>query len=146
MIVALARTISPAFAKRLLTREVAVCSCAQMSRVPRSWEDVPMLHYCRGVLFAGFAALAIAILGAATPATAQAQDAVLRGKVTSDRGEAVSGANVVVEELRLGVTTNATGDFTITVPAARVRGQQIVVRARGIGFKPGSKAVTLTPG
>jgi TonB-linked SusC/RagA family outer membrane protein len=105
-----------------------------------------MLHYCRGVLFAGFAALAIAILGAATPATAQAQDAVLRGKVTSDRGEAVSGANVVVEELRLGVTTNATGDFTITVPAARVRGQQIVVRARGIGFKPGSKAVTLTPG
>src|SRR2546427_11196770 len=143
MTVALIRAIIPAFVKRLLVREVALCSLVHTSRIPRPREDDSMVHNCRGVLFAGLAALALSVVGAGT---ARAQDAVIRGKVISDRGEPVPGPNVVVEELRLGASTNATGEYSLVVPGARVRGQQVVVRARGIGFKPNSKAITLTPG
>ena len=102
-----------------------------------------MLQNCRGIFFAGSAALALLL---ASPRTAEAQDAVIRGTITSDRGEPVVGANVLIEELRMGVLTNAQGQYTVLVPGARVRGQQVVVRVRAIGFKPNSKAVTLTSG
>jgi TonB-linked SusC/RagA family outer membrane protein len=102
-----------------------------------------MLQKCRGVFFAGTAALALLFAG---PRTLQAQDAVIRGTITSDRGEPVVGANVLVEELRMGVLTNGQGQYSVIVPGARVRGQQVVLRVRAIGFKPNSKAVTLTAG
>ncbi|HYT83903.1 MAG TPA: carboxypeptidase-like regulatory domain-containing protein, partial [Gemmatimonadales bacterium] len=102
-----------------------------------------MLHNRRGLLFATVAGLALFL---AAPRTAQAQDAVVRGTITSDRGEPISGANIVIDELRLGVVTNATGQYTLNVPGARVRGQQVVVRVRAIGFKPNSKVITLTAG
>ena len=102
-----------------------------------------MAHNRRGLLFAAGCALALLVAGAKS---AQAQDAVVRGTITSDRGEPISGANVVIDELRLGVVTNATGQYTLQVPGARVRGQQVVVRVRAIGFKPNSKAITLTSG
>src|SRR5712664_2728889 len=143
MTVALDRAKIPAFIQRLLVREVASSSPAHRRRFPRSQEDGFMVHHRRGVLFVGIAVLTLSIVGAGT---ASAQDAVLRGKITSDRGEPVSGANVVVEELRMSASTNATGEYSLVVPGARVRGQQVVVRARGIGFKPSSKAITLTPG
>ena len=102
-----------------------------------------MLHNRRGLLFAGAVALALLVAGAKT---AFAQDAVVRGTITSDRGEAIPGANVLIDELRLGVVTNATGQYTMNIPGARVRGQQVIVRVRAIGFKPNSKSITLTPG
>jgi len=102
-----------------------------------------MPHNRRGLLFAMVAALALLVAGAST---AWAQDAVVRGTITSDRGEPIAGANVVVEELRIGVVTSATGQYTLNVPGARVRAQQVVVRVRAIGFKPNSKSITLTPG
>ena len=102
-----------------------------------------MPHNRRGLLFAMVAALALLVAGAST---AWAQDAVVRGTITSDRGEPIAGANVVVEELRIGVVTSATGQYTLNVPGARVRGQPVVVRVRAIGFKPNSKSITLTPG
>src|SRR5436190_8338066 len=117
-----------------------VASCHQ---VPSSREDVPMPHNRRGLLFAMVAALALLVAGAST---AWAQDAVVRGTITSDRGEPIAGANVVLEELRIGVVTTATGQYTLNVPGARVRGQPVVLRVRAIGFKPNSKAITLTPG
>ena len=101
-----------------------------------------MLQNCRGVFFAGTAVLALLV----GPRTVLAQDAVIRGTITSDRGEPVAGANVLVEELRIGVLTNATGQYTVLVPGARVRGQPVVLRVRAIGFKPNSKAITLTAG
>jgi len=102
-----------------------------------------MPHNRHGVLFVGIASLALLLAGTRT---ARAQDAVVKGTVTSDRGEPVASASVLVEELRMGVSTNGTGQFTLTIPGARVRGQQVVIRVRAIGFKPNSKAVTLTPG
>jgi len=102
-----------------------------------------MLQNRRGVLCAGALALALLVAGART---AWAQDAVVRGTITSDRREPIPGANVVIDELRIGVVTTATGQYTLSVPGARVRGQPVVVRVRAIGFKPASKAITLTPG
>src|SRR6266566_2476453 len=112
-------------------------------QVPSSREDVTMPHNRRGLLFAGALALALFVAGAKS---AQAQDAVVRGTITSDRGEPIAGANVVIDELRVGVVSIATGQYTLSVPGARVRGQPVVVRVRAIGFKPNSKAITLTPG
>src|SRR5258705_509091 len=87
-------------------------------QVPSSREDVPMPHNRRGLLFAMVAALALLVAGART---AWAQDAVVRGTITSERGEPIPGANVVVEELRIGVVTSATGQYALNVPGAGVR-------------------------
>ena len=102
-----------------------------------------MLHNRRGVFLA---VAALATFTVAEARDARAQDAVIRGTVISDRGEPVQAANVFVEELRMAVATSATGQYVLLVPGARVRGQQVVIRVRGIGFKPTSRVVTLTAG
>ncbi len=79
-------------------------------------------------------------------AEAQAQDALLRGRVTSAQGDPVPEAVVGVLELGIQTVTGADGRFTLVVPSARVRGQQVILRARRIGFKPASRAVTVTAG
>src|SRR5216117_3279066 len=142
MIVSSVRLLRRASSARIRVAESGrvVASCHQ---VPSSREDFPMPHNRRGLLFAMVAALALLVSGAST---AWAQDAVVRGTITSDRGEPIAGANVVLEELRIGVVTTATGQYTLNVPGARVRGQPVVLRVRAIGFKPNSKAITLTPG
>src|SRR2546422_6976275 len=142
MTVTLIRILRRAFAERTRCSESAR-SVFSHPQVPSSREDASMVHNRRGLLFAGVAALALVVAGART---ARAQDAVVRGTITSDRGEPIPGANVVIDELRLGVITTATGQYTLSVPGARVRGQPVVVRVRAIGFKPNSKAITLTPG
>src|SRR2546426_5231025 len=89
---------------------------------------------------------ATAALWLAGAARANAQDAVLKGRVMSDRGEPVAGANVFIEELRLAINSANDGRYALTVPSARVRGQTLFLRARGIGLKPASKQITLTAG
>jgi TonB-linked SusC/RagA family outer membrane protein len=81
-----------------------------------------------------------------TAAVAQAQNATIQGRVTTDQGRPIEGANVFITELSLSVGTNAAGNFVITVPGARVRGQTVVLRARSIGQKPDAKPVVLRPG
>src|SRR5438045_2178514 len=130
-------------ARRLREFESARSSFLSRPQIPSSREDRTMLQNRRGLLLAGVAAFALLFVGATA---AHAQDAVVRGTISSDRGEPISGANVVIDELRLGVVTNATGQYTLSIAGARVRGQQVVVRVRAIGFKPNSKALTLTSG
>ncbi len=81
-----------------------------------------------------------------TAAVAQAQNATITGKVTSDQGRPIEGANVFITELGLSVGSNAAGNFTILVPGARVRGQTVVLRVRAIGQRPDTKPVVLRPG
>jgi TonB-linked SusC/RagA family outer membrane protein len=81
-----------------------------------------------------------------TAAVAQAQNATIQGRVTTDQGRPIEGANVFITELSLSVGTNAAGNYVITVPGARVRGQTVVLRARSIGQKPDAKPVVLRPG
>jgi TonB-linked SusC/RagA family outer membrane protein len=88
----------------------------------------------------------LAALALVTPALAQGQSAVLTGRVVSEQGQPLAGANVFVPELNISVSTNQSGAFSITVPAARVSGQPIILRARAIGYQPGSRPISLTAG
>ena len=88
----------------------------------------------------------LAVLAVVTPALAQGQAAVLTGRVLSDQGQPLSGVNILVPELNISVGTNQAGVYTITVPAARVSGQSVNVRARAIGYQPSATIVTLNAG
>src|SRR5205807_8583710 len=92
----------------------------------------------------GVALLACGWLALAGPALAQ--DAVIRGRVVNDRGEALPVATVQVPELNIGVYTSNDGLYTIQVPAARVSGQVVTLRVRTIGHKPGVRQITLRAG
>lgn len=83
---------------------------------------------------------------AAMPGAARAQNAEIRGQVRSDNGEAVVGANVYIVELAVQAGTNDAGRFVLTVPGDRVRGQQLQLRVRAIGYRPNSRAITVTAG
>src|SRR5688572_1510373 len=89
---------------------------------------------------------AVAALAFVTPALAQGQAAVITGRVLSDQGQPLAGANVFVSELNISVATNQSGAFTLTVPAARVNNQPVVLRARAIGFRPSSRPLALAAG
>src|SRR5258708_11950336 len=89
------------------------------------------------------AGLAFAAVVAA-PAPARAQNAVIRGTVRSDNGEAVVGANVYILELSTQAATNEAGRFLVTIPGDRVRGQQLQLRVRAIGFPPSSRPITIS--
>ena len=89
-------------------------------------------------LVAGFAVVS------AIPA--QAQNAVIRGTVRADNGEPVVGANVYILEVSASSPTSDRGVFTLNVPGDRVRGQSLQLRVRAIGYRPSSRAVTLTAG
>ncbi len=82
----------------------------------------------------------------AVPASAQAQAAVITGKVMSEFGQAIDQANVYINDMSLSVGTNAQGVFTITIPAARVQGQAINLRVRAIGYQPGIIPIRVTAG
>ncbi len=81
------------------------------------------------------------------PSMAQAQGpAVITGQVKSEFGDPLENANVYIVELALSVGTNATGKYTITIPADRVRGQALQLRARAIGYKAELKPLTIRAG
>ena len=82
----------------------------------------------------------------ALPAAAQAQTAVITGKITSEFGQPVDQANVYINDLTISVPTNAQGAYTITIPAARVSGQQVNLRVRAIGYQPGLRPIRITAG
>ncbi len=92
-------------------------------------------------------ALALAALlclaGASLPAVAQqTQGGSVAGKVTDERGAAVSGADVIIEGTSRSAQTGGTGDYLIEdVPA----GSQ-VVRVRMIGFRSQADTVSVTEG
>ncbi len=75
------------------------------------------------------------------------QEAVITGQVTnSTTGEPLPGANVMVTLTSYGSATDINGEYTITVPASSVQGQDAKVTARFIGFRDMSATVTISPG
>jgi TonB-linked SusC/RagA family outer membrane protein len=77
---------------------------------------------------------------------AQAQAAVITGKVTNEQGAPIPGANVAIPTLGVGASANANGDYTFTVPDAQANGQTVSLTARFIGFTPASRSITLSAG
>ncbi len=77
-------------------------------------------------------------------AEAQAQ-VVITGTVSSEQGQKLSNANVYINELSVSVATDAAGHYSVTLTPARLRGAtSLTIRARAIGFTPGSKITTAT--
>src|SRR5262245_29097874 len=87
---------------------------------------------------------AIAAALALSSGSAFAQATVITGRVTSDAGVPLQGANVFITELNISVGSNETGAFTINIPPARVSGQTVQLRVRSVGFLPQNRPVTLT--
>jgi len=77
---------------------------------------------------------------------ALAQDVILRGTVTDDRGDVVQVAYVQIPELNLQAITGANGQYILAIPGARVRGQAVSLRVRSIGHKPATQRLTLHAG
>lgn len=93
--------------------------------------------------------LGIAVIGGlcvASPSWGQGQNAVVTGRVTSEVGQPLYGANVYITEMDISVGTNEAGVYTITVPAGRARGQTVQLRARSVGYQPQSRPVALNVG
>jgi TonB-linked SusC/RagA family outer membrane protein len=95
----------------------------------------------RRFFYSMFATCAVA----AMPALATAQ-ATISGRVTSDGGQPVPSATVVIQGTNLGTVTRETGEYSLNVPAARTNGQTAVLSARRIGYVAASVTVTLQPG
>ena len=60
------------------------------------------------------AAILWCILSLAWTTASWAQNVAVSGKVTGANGEAIIGANVLVEGTTQGITTNVDGDYTLT--------------------------------
>lgn len=81
------------------------------------------------------------------PLAAQAQGpAVITGVVRSEFGDPLENANVYIVELAISVGTNPAGRYTLTIPADRVTGQTVQLRARAIGYKAQVKPLTVRAG
>jgi len=74
------------------------------------------------------------------------QGAVITGRVTTEQGDPLGGASVVVANSNFGAATTANGVYTITIAPDGVRGQEVVLTARYIGRKPVNRTITLSPG
>ena len=81
---------------------------------------------------------AFVVFGA--PAIAVAQQATtISGRVTSEAGQPIGGANVTIATLGTGALSNAQGQYSFTVPAARVTGQTVTITARRIGYRASTR-------
>ncbi|HKY99090.1 MAG TPA: carboxypeptidase-like regulatory domain-containing protein, partial [Gemmatimonadaceae bacterium] len=90
--------------------------------------------------------LIVAALVGVSPAVAQSQGAVISGRVMSEQGQPLVGANVYINDLNISVGTSQTGAFTLNIPQARLNGQTVNLRVRAIGYQPQMRQVTLTAG
>lgn len=91
-------------------------------------------------------AWAVTASGYAGAAQAQAGSTIITGQVSAETGQPLNGATVFITELNVGTTTNDAGRYNLLIPAARVAGQQVMLRARFIGFQPTARSITLTAG
>lgn len=95
-------------------------------------------------------AILVAVVGGlialGTPTQAEAQGAVINGKVTSEFGSNVEGANVYINDMGISILTNAEGNYTISIPAARVNGQLVNLRVRAVGYQPQVRPLRINAG
>ncbi len=94
-------------------------------------------------ILGGIAALAAFV---AMAATAQAQSATISGKVVSEQGNPLLGANATIPELGVSIGSNTAGIYTITIPGAQVNNQTVTLRIRAIGYVPITRQVVIRAG
>ncbi len=93
-------------------------------------------------VIAPLVALLVGLLGAPS---AHAQT-VITGRITNEQGAPIAGANVAIPTLGFRAEADASGDYRLSVPDARVAGQPVTIVVRFIGFQQGQRSVTLSPG
>lgn len=86
---------------------------------PQSKKQENRLVGLLGLCMLFFLPAGLLIILPANDASAQTQSArkTVKGRVINEKGEAVSGASVLIKGTTTGVTTNAQGDYTISVAA-----------------------------
>jgi len=90
--------------------------------------------------------LTVVLAFVGVPATVFAQGATISGKITDDNQVPLVGANVTIDALSISIGSNTAGQYTITIPGARVSGQSAVIRVRAIGYTPQTRTITITAG
>lgn len=92
------------------------------------------------------AALRLTTLMLLLAGVAGAQSMVISGKVTSEAGQPIVGANVAVslQNQFYGGIAKERGAYSFTVPAAVAKGQTAIISARFFGYAPVKKTVVLT--
>ncbi len=79
-----------------------------------------------------------------SPGLASAQS-VITGTVTDDTGETLIGANVLIESLVIGASTNLDGTYTFQIPAENL-GETLELTARYVGFTDQVRTITVAEG
>ena len=82
---------------------------------------------------------------ALAPGLALGQMTTITGSVTDDEGDTLIGANVIIQSLILGGSTDLDGNYSFQVPVAHV-GETLVLTAKFIGYSDQERTVTLTAG
>lgn len=91
--------------------------------------------------------ITMTIAAAALPLTAIAQEgATVSGRVTTEAGAPLPAVTVFIEGMSLGSLTRDDGQYSFTVPSARVQGQTVTLTARLLGYRAASAQVTLREG
>ncbi len=89
---------------------------------------------------------ALALIAAALPVIASAQEARVTGRVTNEAAVPIAGVTVRISTMGLGAITGNDGRYSFFVPAARVSGQSVVIAARLLGYTERTATITLRPG
>jgi TonB-linked SusC/RagA family outer membrane protein len=92
---------------------------------------------------AGIAALLVALFSVSGAA---AQETIITGRVTNAQGAPLTGANVFIQTLSLGVASGTDGNYRLVVQPAQAAGRSVALGVRLIGHRPQTRTVTLTPG
>ena len=82
-------------------------------------------------IWAFFAACALPVANAGERTQETMQDIRITGSVSDSYGELLPGVNITIRGTTLGTTTNANGEYSLTVP-----NDTCVLEFRYIGFKP----------
>ena len=80
------------------------------------------------------------------PGMAFGQSATINGNVTDENGEPLIGANVLIEQLVIGASTDINGNYSFSVPSDLVNGQTVTLRTGFIGYSDQSITITLSAG
>ena len=86
-------------------------------------------------------AIAVVILGLFLPGLASAQTTIL-GSVTDEAGEPLIGANVLIESLVIGASTDLDGNYSFQIPAEHV-GATLELTARFVGYSEQTREITV---
>jgi TonB-linked SusC/RagA family outer membrane protein len=90
--------------------------------------------------------LMVALALCAVPVASQAQGVIISGIVRNEAQVPVANATVFIGSLGVGTQTGTDGRYSLSVPSARVGGQEVLLAVRVIGFKPATIPVMLKAG